>query len=162
MDWNAIAAGARGEGASYEKKRKAQAKKREEAEEKRAAGEKWKVTVTVHSATVFQSTDSNGLSDPYMDVYIGDDSSWKRIGSTKVQSKTLSPTWEETFTSTVDGLATDVKLKLYDKDTFGSDYVGTWKSFSHTRGGNDLNFHPKGDHKLITAQANVTVSWVQK
>lgn len=162
MDWDAIAAGARGEGASYEKKRKAQAKKRDEKEKKDKAAEKWKVTVTCHSAVVYLSTDSNGLSDPYMEVYVGDDNSWKRIGTTKVQEKTLSPAWNESFSATVDGLATDIKIKLFDKDKFGSDYIGTWKSFSHTSGGTKLDFHPKGNHKLITAHGHVTATWAKK
>lgn len=162
MDWDGIAASARGEGASYERKRKAQMKKREESEKKAAAAEKWKVTVTCDSAVVYLSTDSNGLSDPYMEVYVGDDNTWKKIGTTKVQSKTLSPVWNETFSASVDGLSTDVKIKLYDKDNFGSDYIGTWKTSGHSsHGGTKLDFHPKGNHKLITAHGSVKVNWVQ-
>ena len=157
-----IAASARGEGASYERKRKAAAKKREAAEQKSLANEKWKCTVTITSATVHLSTDANGLSDPYVEVYIGDDSSWKKLGTTKVQSETLSPVWNETFSGTVDGLHTEVKLKIFDKDKFGSDYVGTYKSGTHSTGGTNLSMHPKGDHKLITAQINATFAWVKK
>ena len=158
-----IAAGARGQGAQYEKNRKKQAKKREASEEKRLAQEKWVVTVTVHSATVYQSTDSNGLSDPYAEVYVGSDSKWSRIGTTKVQEKTLSPVWEESFTSgTVDGTTTSIKVKLYDKDKWGSDYIGTWKTLWHGTGGADLAFHPKGDHKLITAVGKITIHWQRK
>ena len=156
-----IAAGARGEGASYERKRKADSKKREASEQKRLAGENWAVTVIVSCGTVYKSTDSNGLSDPYVEVYIGDDSSWKKLGTTKVQSKTLSPVWNETFTGNIDGLHTEVKLKLFDKDTIGSDYVGTYKGMSHSKGGKGLEMHPKGNYKLITATIDATFSWVK-
>lgn len=158
-----LAAGSRGQGAQYEKQRKAKAKVAEAKEEKLKKAEKWTVTVTVKSAVIYQSTDSNGLSDPYAEVFVGDDNSWKRIGTTKVQSKTLSPVWDETFTATVDGLHDEVKVKFFDKDTFGSDYIGTWKALGHgTNNGVDLPFHPKGNHKLITAVGTISVSWFKK
>ena len=157
-----LAASARGEGAAYEKKRKARAKKEEAADQKKLAAQKWRVSVTVNSAEIYLSTDSNGLSDPYAEVYVGDDDSWRRIGSTKVISETMKPEWNETFEATVTGLQTLVKVKLYDKDKFGSDYIGTWKTYAQGRGGVGVDFHPKGNHKLITAKANITITWTQK
>lgn len=164
MDWDAIAAGARGEGAAYDKKRKARAKEREEAEHKRLAAEKWHVSVTVHSATVYLSTDSNGLSDPYAEVFVGDPDAvlgYSKIGSTKTKSKTMSPTWEETFETNVTGLDTAVKIKLYDKDMIASSYLGSWKSTSHTTGGK-IEICPKGNNKQINAHVNITVTWTKK
>ena len=156
-----MAASARGEGASYERKRKQAMKKAEEHDRKILAGEKWRCTVNIKSATVLLSTDANGLSDPYVEVYIGDETSWKKLGSTKVKPETLSPVWDETFSGIVDGLHTEVKLKLFDKDKFGSDYVGTYKSGSHATGGTKLDMHPKGNYKLITAQIDATFTWVK-
>lgn len=162
MDWDAIAAGARGEGESYEKKRKARAKKAEAEEEKRKAAEKWLVTVTVEHAKVYVSTDSNGLSDPYMEVYVGSDSSWTRIGTTKVCSKTKSPTWDQTFTGKVDGLHQDIKLKLYDKDMIGSDYIGSCKCLHRSTGGTSLLFNKKDNRKVITASGSVSIKWEER
>jgi hypothetical protein len=159
MDWDMLVAGSHGEGAAYEKKRKAKLAKDKEADRERAAAEKWTVAVTVKSATILKSTDGNGLSDPYAEVYIGDDSTWRRIGTTKVQSKTLEPVWNERFEATLTGLQSWVKVKLYDKDRFGSDYIGTWKEYSHSRGGDDLTFHPKDDRMVTTAKASIVVKW---
>lgn len=162
MDWEGIAASACGEGAAYEKKRKARIAKQDAEEKKELAAEKWKVTVTCVSADVYLSTDSNGLSDPYMEVYVGDEGSWKRIGTTKTQKATLKPVWGETFKATVNGLASDIKIKLFDSDTFGKDYIGTWKSCRPNQGGVALQFYPKGNDKLLTAHGNVTIKWEKK
>lgn len=161
MDWDMIAASARGEGAQYEKKRKARMAQQEAKDRADQEAEKWTVSVTIKDAEVYLSTDSNGLSDPYVEVFVGTDSSWKRIGTTKVQEKTLKPVWDETFTASVNGLYRELKIKMYDKDRFGSDYVGTWKSFAQPKGGR-VECHPKDNHKLITAHLSFTATWTQK
>jgi Ca2+-dependent lipid-binding protein len=147
---------------SYEKARKAKVKKAAEENEKARAAERWTISVTMKKAYISLTTDSNGLSDPYAEVYVGSDDKWKRIGTTKVQSKTTSPVWNETFEATVSGLYTAVKIKLYDKDLIGSDYIGSWKALSRTDFNlQGENFFHKKHGRRITATCDFEVKWTK-
>jgi len=54
------------------------------------------LTLTVVRARGLMSADSNGLSDPYMQITIGD--AVKEAKKTKVLKRTLNPEWNEAFT----------------------------------------------------------------
>lgn len=62
----------------------------------------------------------NGLSDPYVKVY---ENSKKLLHTTAVQEDTLSPVWEEIFTTT-SYCGNTLTFKIYDKDLVTDDYLG--------------------------------------
>jgi len=78
--------------------------------------------VTVEKGTDLASKDSNGLSDPYVVVKIGD-----QQNKTKIIYKTLNPSWRETLVFTVTELdeLTPVTFICMDWDLTGKDdYMG--------------------------------------
>ena len=85
-----------------------------------------KLRVTIHSGVVDEATDPNGLSDPYVKIY--NDHSGKLLYTTKVQKKTLSPVWEETFDIKIH-CSLNLLFKVYDKDMITDDYIGEYKHF---------------------------------
>ncbi|KAJ1980045.1 Tricalbin-2, partial [Dimargaris cristalligena] len=64
------------------------------------------------------AVDSNGLSDPYVRVKFGG----KGVYKSKVQKKTLNPTWDEDFKVQLSGTEADVlNILIKDHNTFSED-----------------------------------------
>ena len=77
------------------------------------------LSVKVQRADGLKAADSNGLSDPYVKLLLG-----KEKHKTKTIKKTLSPTWDETFTwkGVLYELAQQsLKLEVFDHDTWSRD-----------------------------------------
>ena len=82
-------------------------------------------TLHVHllRAVNLAAKDRNGLSDPYVKLELGGQKK-----QSKVISKSLNPEWNEHFEFTGvkrDLLEQALQLQAFDKDTFGSDKLGT-------------------------------------
>ena len=73
--------------------------------------------------------DSNGLSDPYCELYVLDDKlqvDKKTKQKTKVIKKNLNPKWNETFTFQVPVTSKGIMIDMFDEDLIGSDeFMGT-------------------------------------
>eukprot|EP00727_Mastigamoeba_balamuthi_P010898 m51a1_g6430 putative multiple c2 and transmembrane domain-containing protein 1-like isoform x2 (1566) ;mRNA; r:348362-357282 len=82
---------------------------------------KHRVAITVAEARGIQPKDSNGLSDPYVLVRVGD-----QKARTKTIKETLTPSWNETFTMEVKQNEL-VFFECWDRDTLKSDdFEGTF------------------------------------
>eukprot|EP00164_Ancoracysta_twista_P016953 GFYU01028695.1.p1 GENE.GFYU01028695.1~~GFYU01028695.1.p1 ORF type:complete len:567 (+),score=139.85 GFYU01028695.1:250-1950(+) len=78
------------------------------------------VTVKVKSAKNLMAADANGFSDPFVQVKMG-----KTKVKTKVQKKTLNPTWNEDFKFTISSRQEEIEFNVFDWDRFGSnDEIG--------------------------------------
>ncbi len=76
-------------------------------------------SVTLHSAHDLIAADLGGTSDPYARIFHD-----REAFSTKVQPKTLDPTWEQTFTFTRqlgELLGSPLHLEVYDHDAMSKD-----------------------------------------
>jgi|EP01046_Picozoa_sp_COSAG06_P003131 hypothetical protein len=81
-----------------------------------------KLTVDVAKCVGLLAADTNGKSDPYVKLTMGDQSK-----QTKVQSKTLDPVFSESFTFDIQADADSwlLTLEVYDKDKMASDdFIG--------------------------------------
>jgi len=70
------------------------------------------------------SKDSNGLSDPYCEIYILDEKGQQNKKSkqkTKVIKKSLTPSWNETFTITAPAGTSGILIDMFDSDQIGTD-----------------------------------------
>ena len=83
--------------------------------------------VLLLAARNLTAADSDGTSDPYAVVFVGEDESTGQ--KTKVCSSNLNPVWDETL-SFAGVLARDtLTVRVYDSDTFGSDdLIGEMKA----------------------------------
>ncbi|KAG0237966.1 hypothetical protein BGW42_008066 [Actinomortierella wolfii] len=81
-----------------------------------------KMCIHIARAENLASRDRNGFSDPFVKVTIGG----KRF-TTHVIYKTLNPVWDATFEFEVEPLSLpeNVRLKFWDKDRIGKDFLGT-------------------------------------
>ncbi|XP_068115809.1 synaptotagmin-8 [Hyperolius riggenbachi] len=88
--------------------------------------QKEEITVAVKQAAALKAMDSGGTSDPYVIVYMTNDTSKKH--ETKVYRKTLSPTFNESFTFKVpqaDIPETFAVMQVYDFNRFSKhDVIG--------------------------------------
>ena len=80
-----------------------------------------KLKITVRRARDLLSVDSNGFSDPYVRLYVGN--AVKKAQKTKVQKRTLNPVWDETFEFELDFAQRQDYLivECFDWDLLGSD-----------------------------------------
>ena len=87
------------------------------------------LTVTVVSGRDLPAGDSNGKSDPYVQLRVGKGA----VRKTRAVRSTLDPQWREMFTFRVeDCLRQTLFAEVWDKDSFSSDdYLGEVKF--HTR-----------------------------
>ncbi len=70
------------------------------------------------------SKDSNGLSDPYCEIYVLDEKSQpikKSKQKTKVIKKSLNPTWDESFSISTTSGNSGILIEMYDQDAVGTD-----------------------------------------
>jgi len=84
------------------------------------------VTLKVVSGRNLASKDSNGLSDPYCEIYLLDEKGQpnkKSKQKTKVVNKNLNPTWDETFNFTAPpgAACAGILIEMFDKDAIGTD-----------------------------------------
>jgi len=84
------------------------------------------VTLKVVSGRNLASKDSNGLSDPYCEIYLLDEKGQpnkKSKQKTKVINKNLNPTWDESFNFTAPpgGACAGILIEMFDKDAIGTD-----------------------------------------
>ncbi|XP_057421574.1 synaptotagmin-5-like isoform X2 [Lotus japonicus] len=84
------------------------------------------LSVTVISAEDLPGLDFMGKSDPFVVLTLRKAKSKEEIRhKTKVVNQSLNPVWIETFPFNVeDGLHDMVIVEVWDKDTFGKDYIG--------------------------------------
>eukprot|EP00026_Physarum_polycephalum_P016303 Phypoly_transcript_17180.p1 GENE.Phypoly_transcript_17180~~Phypoly_transcript_17180.p1 ORF type:complete len:169 (+),score=38.72 Phypoly_transcript_17180:277-783(+) len=143
-------------GATYGKYKDGKAKEHKEKKE----SEKAKYSVTIHSGQVYKSTDSNGLSDPYVRI-CKNNLLGRTLMETPVQHKTLSPSWEYTgefSLSKEKGKNAEVNIVLLDKDMVGSDKVGEYTFSLGSSGKNEtVSFYvDKDGKKMINGQITLT------
>ncbi|GKV18839.1 hypothetical protein SLEP1_g29167 [Rubroshorea leprosula] len=82
-----------------------------------------KLLVRVIEAKNIPPTDPNGLSDPYVRLQLG-----KQKFKTKVEKKTLNPSWGEEFSFKVDDMNDELVICILDEDKyFSDDFVGQVK-----------------------------------
>ena len=97
--------------------------------------------------------DSSGTSDPFVVINLND----TKV-KTKVISKNLNPVWEnEIFTFPIGGLDpldTEIHFKVYDKDKFGTDYMGEFKVVLDEA----LNTPDPQPYVLVSSKASKQVS----
>lgn len=83
--------------------------------------------IQISHATRLPSMDSNGFSDPFCFIIVGD----RRL-KTSVKKKTLNPVWNETFTIPSKELRKtngEVLLEVIDKDEWTrDDFIGMVKT----------------------------------
>ncbi|KAL1921019.1 uncharacterized protein VTP21DRAFT_11654 [Calcarisporiella thermophila] len=93
------------------------------ADEDTLTGSPGDLTITVVEAKDLIGADKNGLSDPYVKLYLGS----RQIHKTKHQKKTLEPRWNETVrVPNLDGSPAKLRLQVKDHNTFSrSDAIGT-------------------------------------
>lgn len=76
----------------------------------------------LHSGTNLVAADSNGLSDPFVEIKVG-----KQTLKSTVQRRTLDPVWGETLEFDVWSVLDKVQITVYDWDIVGSnDFLGTY------------------------------------
>ncbi|KAH0789163.1 C2 domain containing protein [Histomonas meleagridis] len=107
------------------------------------------IDVYVSSACNLPSADSNGFSDPYVELW--SDETWASqylgkmyYGKNKYQSKTLDPVWDAEFSKPFQipfVLSSYLGFKIYDHDTFTfDDYLGYAK----------IKLTPESCNKVLT------------
>jgi len=82
------------------------------------------VTLDVIAGRSLASKDSNGLSDPYCEIYLLDENGKhdkKPKHKTKVIKKSLSPEWKETFTLETNSNTSGILIQMFDEDKVGTD-----------------------------------------
>ena len=81
------------------------------------------LTVTVHGCANLVAADRNGLSDPFIELCLGDHSH-----TTAVRQKTLHPVFGETvqwqLPAALSAEARLLKLDVYDEDVVSNDFLG--------------------------------------
>jgi len=84
--------------------------------------------VVVDEARNLRAADSNGKSDPYCKVFEGGKGKWREIHTTRIIYANLTPKWRETFVIEILNFsASFIKIVVWDKDKFGSDFLGKLK-----------------------------------
>lgn len=88
--------------------------------------QKEEITVAVKQAASLKAMDSGGTSDPYVVVYLTNDS--RKKNETKVYRKTLNPTFNERFTFKLlksEMEETEIVMRVYDFNRFSKhDVIG--------------------------------------
>jgi Ca2+-dependent lipid-binding protein len=82
------------------------------------------LTIGIVCAKDLMSADSNGLSDPFVDI-VDKNSGKKTKVKTKTIYKSLNPTWSETFSFSYPNLAPEqltFKLNILDFDRIGGTF----------------------------------------
>jgi hypothetical protein len=81
-----------------------------------------KFTVEIVEGKDLIAADSDGLSDPFVNVRLISEP--KKKFRTNVYRKSLNPHWNETFEFHFDTLADTLEFHVWDKDTFKNDFLG--------------------------------------
>ena len=80
------------------------------------------LSVVLHSGHNLVAADSNGLSDPYVEIRVG-----KRVVKSATQRRTLDPVFEEVFEFDIWSILDKITLTVYDWDVVGSnDFLGSY------------------------------------
>eukprot|EP00002_Diphylleia_rotans_P025345 TRINITY_DN5005_c0_g1_i16.p1 TRINITY_DN5005_c0_g1~~TRINITY_DN5005_c0_g1_i16.p1 ORF type:complete len:292 (+),score=47.92 TRINITY_DN5005_c0_g1_i16:979-1854(+) len=82
-----------------------------------------KLTITISEGRCLRAMDIGGLSDPYCEISLRNDSSMTYF--TKVIEKTLNPVWNETFEILVLKGQEVVQIDVFDKDHVKDDFIGS-------------------------------------
>ncbi|EGC33061.1 hypothetical protein DICPUDRAFT_37318 [Dictyostelium purpureum] len=125
--------------------------------------------VHIQSGTVFEATDSNGLSDPYVTISMvrEDGKTTKQIYRSSVCKKTLSPKWDEKGTMKFKENVSTLIIQLWDQDIIGSnDFIGgTSVDVASCKYGNfqyiDAEVFEEKEGKVVT-KGNVKLSIEKK
>ncbi|KAI7898187.1 C2 domain-containing protein [Cokeromyces recurvatus] len=82
------------------------------------------LNVTIIEARKLHGEDLIGKNDPYVELWVDDDYKQR----TTTISNTNDPVWNQTFTFPLnEGRKHKLYLKVFDKDTIGSDTIGEAK-----------------------------------
>ncbi|KAJ7537841.1 hypothetical protein O6H91_11G023800 [Diphasiastrum complanatum] len=81
-----------------------------------------KLQVQVMEARGLASRDSNGFSDPYVQLQPG-----KTKTKTKVVQKSLNSSWYEEFLFKLEDLKSELLISVWDEDSFTDDFLGQIK-----------------------------------
>ncbi|EQC29479.1 hypothetical protein SDRG_12727 [Saprolegnia diclina VS20] len=125
--------------------------------------------VKIESAKDLPSVDSNGASDPFVRVTVGND-----VRKTSTKLKTLTPVWNETFEIPVSALGTDILFEVCDQDKIVGDLLTSTNFLGKARFSLDtltdgqkrsvsiqlLNKKFKNKRNLGTL--NVSIQWIYK
>ncbi|KAL5271451.1 hypothetical protein ACHWQZ_G001920 [Mnemiopsis leidyi] len=84
-------------------------------------GECYRITLVIIKANDLAAMDSNGLSDPFVELVLHKD----LVLKTKTINKTVNPVWNEKFTLYIDDRSALANIQVYDYDMFGAnDRIG--------------------------------------
>uniref|UniRef100_A0A7S2TYS3 C2 domain-containing protein n=1 Tax=Lotharella oceanica TaxID=641309 RepID=A0A7S2TYS3_9EUKA len=78
------------------------------------------IRIIMHSAKDLPSMDSNGFSDPYVNIIVTTKDKKQKRFETKKVKKNLNPVWEETFQAQI-GELQDIKFVVMDYDLMSKD-----------------------------------------
>ncbi|EJW71260.1 hypothetical protein WUBG_17829 [Wuchereria bancrofti] len=94
----------------------------------RYSAQQMKLHVRLTGAKNLRAMDKNGLSDPYVKLYLIPGASKATKMVSKTIEKTLNPLWNEEFTyygvTDEDQLNKSLRLLVLDRDRIGSDFLG--------------------------------------
>eukprot|EP01122_Echinamoeba_exundans_P016890 TRINITY_DN8707_c0_g1_i1.p1 TRINITY_DN8707_c0_g1~~TRINITY_DN8707_c0_g1_i1.p1 ORF type:complete len:307 (+),score=71.03 TRINITY_DN8707_c0_g1_i1:171-1091(+) len=122
--------------------------------------QKYNLKISVTTGTVSEAQDSNGLADPYLKIKQGVLSSW----TSKVQKKTLTPSWNETGIVKLgepNGKSVSITIELWDQDALKDDFIGHHKvemKVGSKMDSKELTFVDKSGKTVGTA--NIALEWV--
>jgi len=84
-----------------------------------------KLILRVLSCQDLLAADSNGTSDPFVDIFYSNIQKGKQTRKTSVKYKTRNPVWEEEFPFNVWNVKDKIELKVFDNDDVGgNDFLG--------------------------------------
>ena len=84
-----------------------------------------KLIIRVLSCQDLLAADSNGTSDPFVDIFYSNIQKGKQTRKTSVKYKTRNPVWEEEFPFNVWNVKDKIELKVFDNDDVGgNDFLG--------------------------------------
>jgi hypothetical protein len=107
------------------------------------------LSVVLHSGHNLVAADSNGLSDPYVEIRVG-----KRVVKSATQRRTLDPVFEETFEFDIWSILDKITLTVYDWDVVGSnDFLGSYTYCPNPRAPIGIPHVPA--NKLQCAHSNI-------
>ncbi|KAH3762105.1 protein unc-13 A/B/C [Pelomyxa schiedti] len=115
----------------------------------------FEASITVVEAKDLISADSNGSSDPYVELVYGKNKKLR----TKVIDKNLNPTWNEKFASLSLAENELIHLMCWDKDFIGSDKLGNFDLdvFSYPSNvDNDVWIDLKG---VTSGKVHLLINW---